>query len=168
MKNIYNGILMVALLLGFSSCKKYLDINQNPNSSTVSSPQLVLPQAIVASAAVSQAYNSAYYYPGGFAANIFGVGGYGAGLTYAYTAGSFNNLFSSVYDNATDYQYVIDNTSSTPSLTYFNSMARIMKSFMFSKLVDQYNDVPYSEALKGSSLLTPKYDKAQDIYKDLV
>jgi hypothetical protein len=168
MKNIYNGILMVALVLGFSSCKKYLDINENPNSSTVSSPQLVLPQALVASASVSQSYNSAYYYPGGFAANIFGVGGYGAGLTYAYTAGNFNNLFTGVYDNATDYQYVIDNTSTKPSLTYFTSIARIMKSFMFSKLVDQYNDVPYSEALKGSALLTPKYDKAQDIYKDLV
>jgi hypothetical protein len=168
MKKIYNGLLLVALVLGVSSCKKYLDINANPNTATTSSPGLVLPQAIVATAAVSQAYNSAYYYPGGFAANIFGVGGYGAGLTYAYTAASFNNLFNSVYDNGTDYQYVIDNTSSTPSLVYSTSIARIMKAFIFSKLVDQYNDVPYTEALKGSALLTPKYDKAEDIYKDLV
>ena len=74
MKKIYNGLLLVALVLGVSSCKKYLDINQNPNTATTSSPGLVLPQAIVATAAVSQAYNSAYYYPGGFAANIFGAG----------------------------------------------------------------------------------------------
>lgn len=168
MKKIYKGLFLVALVLGVSSCKKYLDINANPNTATTSSPGLVLPQAIVATAAVSQAYNSAYYYPGGFAANIFGVGGYGAGLTYAYTAGSFNNLYNSVYDNATDYQYVIDNTASTPSLVYSTAIARIMKAFIFSKLVDQYNDVPYTEALKGSAILTPKYDKAEDIYKDLV
>ena len=168
MKKIYNGLLIVALALGFSSCKKYLDINTNTNSSTTSTPALVLPQAIVGSASISQAYNSAYYFPGGFAANIYGVGGYGAGVTYAYTASSFTNLFTSVYDNGTDYQYVIDNTASTPSLAYSTAIARIMKAFIFSKLVDQYNDVPYSEALKGSAILTPKYDKAEDIYKDLV
>ncbi|AZI24813.1 SusD/RagB family nutrient-binding outer membrane lipoprotein [Pedobacter sp. G11] len=168
MKKIFNGLLIVALAVGFTSCKKYLDINENPNSSTESTPALVLPQAIVNSAAVSQSYNSAYYFPGGFAANIYGVGSYGASVTYAYTAGSFTNLFSGVYNNATDYQYVIDNTAGNSSLVYSNAIARIMKSFMFSKLVDQYNDVPYSEALKGSAILTPKYDKAEDIYKDLV
>src|SRR6185312_6388965 len=30
-----------------------------------------------------------------------------------------------------------------------------------------YNDVPYTEALKGVGKLTPAYDKAEDIYKDL-
>ncbi|KQM65235.1 hypothetical protein ASE74_10230 [Pedobacter sp. Leaf216] len=168
MKKIFNGLFIISLALGFTSCKKYLDINDNTNSSTSSTPELVLPQAIVGTASVSQAYNSAYYFPGGFAANIYGVGGYGAGVTYAYTASSFTNLFSSVYDNATDYQYVIDNTTGKPALAYSNAIARIMKAFIFSKLVDQYNDVPYTDALKGSSNLTPKYDKAEDIYKDLV
>lgn len=168
MKKIFNGLLIVALALGFSSCKKYLNINDNTNSSTVSTPALVLPQAITNSAAVSQNYNSAYYFPGGFAANIYGVGGYGAGITYAYTTSNFTALFSGVYNNATDYQYILDNTAATPALVYSNAIARIMKSFMFSKLVDQYNDIPYTQALKGSSILTPKYDKAEDIYKDLV
>lgn len=168
MKKIYNGLLIVALALGFSSCKKYLDINTNTNSSTVSTPALVLPQAIVGSASITQQFNSAYYFPGGFAANIYGVGGYGAGVTYAYTASNFTGLFSSSYDNATDYQYVIDNTAAVPSLAYSTAIARIMKAFTFARLVDQYNDVPYSEALKGAAALTPKYDKAEDIYKDLV
>ncbi|MGY3055015.1 hypothetical protein ACVWYG_003226 [Pedobacter sp. UYEF25] len=168
MKKIFNILLIATIAMGFTSCKKFLDVNQNPNSSTSSSPGLVLPQAIVGSASISNSYNSAYFFPGGFAANIFGVGGYGAGVTYAYTASNFTGLFTSVYDNATDYQYVIDNTSTTPALAYSTAIARIMKAFMFSKLVDQYNDVPYSEALKGNANLTPKYDKAEDIYKDLV
>lgn len=168
MKKIFNVLLMVIIAVGVSSCKKYLDINDNPNSSTSSSPDLVLPQAITGSAAISNNYNASYFYPGGFIANVYGVGGYGATLTYSYTASSFTGLFTSVYDNATDYKYVIDNTSETPSLAYSTAIARIMKAFMFSKLVDQYNDVPYSEALMGSANLTPKYDKAEDIYKDLV
>lgn len=168
MKKIFNILLIATIAMSFSSCKKYLDINQNPNSSTTSSPALVLPQAIVGSASIANSYNTAFLYVGGFQANIFGVGGYGSSITYAYSASNFTNLFSSVYDNATDYQYVIDNTSSTPSLVYSASIARIMKSVMFAKLVDQYNDVPYTDALKGSAVLTPKYDKAEDIYKDLI
>jgi len=168
MKKILNLLLIGAVAVGFSSCKKYLDINTNTNSATTSTPALVLPQAIVGSASITQSLNSAYYFPGGFAANIYGVGGYGSGITYAYTAGSFVTGFSSSYDNATDYQYVIDNTAGTPSLAYSTAIARIMKAYMFAKVVDQYNDVPYSDALKGNGNLTPKYDKAEDIYKDLI
>lgn len=168
MKKILNLLLIGTVAVGFSACKKYLDINTNTNNATTATPALVLPQAIVGSASIVQSLNAAYYFPGGFAANIYGVGGYGAGVTYAYTAGSFVTGFSSSYDNALDYQYVIDNTSGTPSLAYSTAIARIMKAFVFSKIVDQYNDVPYSEALKGNALLTPKYDKAEDIYKDLI
>ncbi|RZK69814.1 MAG: SusD/RagB family nutrient-binding outer membrane lipoprotein [Pedobacter sp.] len=168
MKKILNTLLIFTIAVGFSSCKKYLDINENPNSPTTSSPALVLPQAIVGSASIINTYNTNFFYPGGFSANIYGVGGYGAAITYAYSASNFTGLFSSVYDNAVDYQYVIDNTAANSSLAYSTSIARIMKALMFSKLVDQYNDVPYSEALKGNALLTPKYDKAEDIYKDLV
>jgi hypothetical protein len=168
MKKILNLLLIGAVAIGVSSCKKYLDINTNPNNATTSTPALVLPQAIVGTASITQSLNSAYYFPGGFSANIYGVGGYGASLTYAYTAGSFVTGFSSSYDNATDYQYVIDNTSSDPTLAYSTAIARIMKAFVFARIVDQYNDVPYSEALKGNAVLTPKYDKAEDIYKDLI
>ncbi|QPH38142.1 SusD/RagB family nutrient-binding outer membrane lipoprotein [Pedobacter endophyticus] len=168
MKKILNFLLMGAIAVGFSSCKKYLDINKNTNDATTATPALVLPQAIVGTAAVSQALNASYYTLGGFSANIYGVGGYGSTLTYAYTAGSFVTGFTASYDNANDYQYVIDNTAADPSLAYSTAIARIMKAYVFAKVVDQYNDVPYFEALKGSTMLTPKYDKAEDIYKDLI
>ena len=45
--------------------------------------------------------------------------------------------------------------------------ARIMKAFIFWKLTDRWGDIPYSEALKGSEDITPKFDKQEDIYKDL-
>ena len=38
----------------------------------------------------------------------------------------------------------------------------------FARLVDQFNDVPYTDALQGNKALTPKFDKAEDIYQDLV
>ncbi|RZL16661.1 MAG: SusD/RagB family nutrient-binding outer membrane lipoprotein [Pedobacter sp.] len=40
-----------------------------------------------------------------------------------------------------------------------------MKSFAFERLVNQYNNVPYTDALKGTASLQPKYDKGEDVYK---
>lgn len=44
----------------------------------------------------------------------------------------------------------------------------ILMVYTFQVLVDTYGDVPYTEALKGSGNYLPKYDKAVDIYKDLI
>ena len=167
MKKILTYLMIGAVAVGVVSCKK-LDINDNVNNPTTATPGLVLPQAITATAALSQSYNSTFYYPGGFMANVYGFGAYGAAVSLNYTTLSFDGLWRSSYDNLTDYQYVVDNTAADATLAYSNSIARIMKSFVFAKLVDNYNNVPYSEALKGNMLLTPKYDNAADIYKDLV
>ncbi|MEO7976302.1 SusD/RagB family nutrient-binding outer membrane lipoprotein [Flavobacterium sp.] len=44
----------------------------------------------------------------------------------------------------------------------------ILSVYTYQILVDTYGDIPYSEALKGSGNYLPKYDKAVDIYKDLL
>lgn len=44
----------------------------------------------------------------------------------------------------------------------------ILTVYTYQILVDTFGDVPYSEALKGSANYLPKYDKAVDIYKDLI
>jgi hypothetical protein len=43
----------------------------------------------------------------------------------------------------------------------------IMKAYDFQQLVDNFNDVPYSQAFQPSTILFPKYDKGADIYTDL-
>jgi hypothetical protein len=168
MKKILTYILIGSFALGITSCKKKLDINENPNNPTSATPELVLPLSLVGTGALANTYNSGLAYVGGYFANVYGFGAYGATVTINYSSANFTGLFTSSYDVAEDYQYVINNTSEDPSLVYSNSIARIMKSFVFSKLVDQYNNVPYFEALKGAEFITPKYDKGADIYKDLV
>lgn len=48
------------------------------------------------------------------------------------------------------------------------AIARILKAYIFWTVTDRWGDVPYTEALRGSKFLTPKYDKQEDIYKDLL
>ncbi|WP_431245209.1 SusD/RagB family nutrient-binding outer membrane lipoprotein [Flavobacterium sp. P21] len=44
----------------------------------------------------------------------------------------------------------------------------ILTVYSYQILVDTFGDIPYSEAFKGSGNYLPKYDKAVDIYKDLI
>jgi len=45
--------------------------------------------------------------------------------------------------------------------------ARILKAFYFQNMTDRWGDIPYSEALQGSAILTPKFDRQQAVYADL-
>lgn len=48
------------------------------------------------------------------------------------------------------------------------AMAKILLANGMQYIVDFYGDAPYSEAFKQQNLLNPKYDKGEDIYRDLV
>lgn len=165
MRKLFKLFILGTVVLSASSCKKYLDINENPNRATTNTPQLVMPQALATTANLEVTYNIAGAWEGGNQANAGGVGGWGTVWSYNYTTATNTGMWTSVYDNANDYQYILDNTKTTDNTANFNAAARIMKSYLFLKLVDQYGSVPYSEALKGPLAITPKYDKDSEIYK---
>lgn len=165
MKKIFKYILLGVVVVASSSCKKFLDINTNPNSLTSATPALVLPQAIVGAASISVSFNTSLADFSGARANAGGFGGFGSVVTYDFGTGDYTGLWTATYDNVNDFEYVINETKSNPAQAYSTAIARIMKSFAFERLVNQYNDVPYSDALKGAGSLQPKYDKGPDVYK---
>ncbi len=168
MKRIINiGIWGIVLIVGFTSCKKYLDINKNPNSATTSTPELVLSQALTATANVVSTYNSMGAQLGGYMANAGGYGGFGSSVTYNLGNDDYQNCWNQAYDNLADYQWIINNTEGNEDYDYYNAAAKIMKAYEFQLLVDTYNDVPYTEAFKETENLTPTYDKAQDVYQSI-
>lgn len=159
--------MVCGVVIAGTSCNKYLDINKNPNAPTASTPDLILPQAIVSAAAYTVQFNNVTGYINGMTANGGGYGAFGAQTTYNFATTDFTNLFTNSYDNINDLQYVIDNTTPGGIDRNFNAAARIMRAFAYQRLVDQYGDIPYTEAVKGVANTTPKYDKAEAIYTDL-
>ncbi|MCF0070424.1 SusD/RagB family nutrient-binding outer membrane lipoprotein [Dyadobacter sp. CY261] len=168
MNRILKHCVWALMLLASFSCDSYLDINENPNAATSASALLVLPQAITGSAALSNAYNSYGAHFGGFMANAGGFSGFGNLFNYQLVPGDHNTLWISTYDNLQDFQYVIEQTTGNDELAYANAAAKIMTALTYQRLVDAFNDVPYSEALKSNANLTPKYDNAAVIYQDLI
>lgn len=161
---------MMAILLLASSCEDFLDVNKNPNQAVGVEPGLVLPQAIVASAAITNSYNNYGAHLGGYQANAGGFSGFGNLFTYQLTPSDHNGLWTATYsDPLNDFKYVIDQTEGNVQMTYYNAAAKIMTVYLYMKLVDTFNDVPYTEALRGpEGIVAPAYDEGQDIYLDLI
>lgn len=151
----------------FSGCKKdFLSLEVNPNTPSVSTPQFALSGAEkVAADIVNTSYNVQGVWGGIWSPS----GNYvpsPALQQYQFTNGDFQ-VFTPLFQNATNFDNLEKIAVASPSLAYFQAIAKIMKAYDFEQLVDVYNDVPYTQAFNASVYLFPKYDKGKDIYDDL-
>lgn len=173
MKALFRVLIAATLTTAASGCEKFLDINTNPNSATSVSPDALLASALTTTAANYTGgltgrdnYNSYASFAAGYWGKSGVVSGFSQERQYTYNNTYYQTLFNNTYDNLNDYDII----QKQGAATYPNhaAIARIMKVYNYMLLVDQYGDVPYKQALKGLENTTPVYDKAADIYKDLV
>jgi len=166
---IYSAATATVLVAGLGSCKKSaFNINRNPNTATDStvSYDVILPAALNATGGVMatqwgflQNWMGYWARSGTYAPNVIEE-------TYQITTGFGNGIWNGLYDNAYDYQ-IMQIKAQQADADMYEAIARIMKAHNFQMLVDVYNNIPYSQALKGNAASTPKYDKGEDVYKDL-
>jgi hypothetical protein len=156
---------MILLLLG--SCKKSdFDINSpNPNTPSSVQPNYVLSAALTSSAGLVLGGDEdfANTWMGYWA--VYGITS-SSTLTYNITNDFFSDNWDGTYITLENYKFIADQSVS-PNEAYFLAIAKIMKAFHFQRLVDLYNNVPYSKALIATNSF-PKFDDADTIYKDLV
>src|SRR6478609_1824827 len=131
MKKLRIILIAGAVVFALPSCKKYLDINANPNDPTSSTPELVLPQAITRTANTVPTFNFYGAQTVGYLANGGGVSGWGSIVSYNYTTADFAGLWNTTYDILEDFQYVINNTDGKENYAYYNAAAKIMKAYNF-------------------------------------
>ena len=160
---------IVVLALVMSSCGQDLaDININPNSSPTARPQEVLTSGIGYYGIALDAYfneaNALY--------TQYWAGGPGVAILdherYFFEPGDFNTEWNFTFlQSLSDLDYVIKNGNGPQS-----GVAQILTAYIYQTVVDQYGDIPYSEANRGAiedgAILTPKYDDAKTIYADLL
>jgi hypothetical protein len=165
MKFKYFFIFILLIILG--GCKKtFLDVNTNPNSLPTASPNFVLTNALNTTVTNEVFQNETGSYFAGqwtqsssyiLSTTIFG---------FQFTNNDFN-YYDPIYNNLEDYQYVIDNADKNQQ-PFLKGPARVMKAYLFQRLVDLYGNVPFSEALKGLSVVAPKFDDQKEIYAALI
>lgn len=167
MKRRIFSLITLAGLLTLGACSdSYLDVNTDPNNATSSTPDLVLSAALNATAGRLTHHEIGAFWSGQWSPTG-SVSGFTIEKTYSVTADFRQALWTGAYDNLNDYQYV-ETRATELKQPAFVGIAKTMKAFNFQLLVDAYGNIPYTDALKGTASIRPKYDDAQAIYEDLI
>lgn len=163
-------IVLTIFTLAFSGCKKYLDVNKNENDPTSVPLSTLLPAAQVSL--------------GNSVAMGFGFSNILAVYTHQMTTREepdqygilptefyLNQGWGEIYENAlADLDVIIAQGSAENGKSdRYVGIAKILKAYAFSQLVDIFGDVPFSEFNKfQEGVRTPKFDKSADIYPMLI
>ncbi|MDC1105541.1 SusD/RagB family nutrient-binding outer membrane lipoprotein [Prolixibacteraceae bacterium] len=169
--NIYIIAMIVGLL---SSCTNdFESINTNPNTTNEINPgyQFVGIQLSYAGSAYEEWRGNLI-----MAGPLSGLmqDAYQSGEAYS-TGGSFasakwGSMYTNAIKNVTDMIAKMEESNVNGVNTAKLAQGRIMKALSYQRLTDLYGDIPYSEGGHGydDRIFYPKYDKQEDIYKDLV
>ncbi|HWW42208.1 SusD/RagB family nutrient-binding outer membrane lipoprotein [Pedobacter sp.] len=170
-KNIYNPkrLLLLALIgvVGMTGCKKFLDINQNPNNPDSADPNLLLPTV---EASVGQVVGNAFQVYGGMYAQYWtqspNASQYRSVDQYRLTNTSFDRPWLTIYRNSLINADLIIKNPGT-SLEYTKGIAYILKAYTYQLATDAFGDVPLSQALQGNGFGSPKYDTQELVYDSI-
>jgi hypothetical protein len=88
-------------------------------------------------------------------------------VLYQLNTDYFAANWDQAYHNLKNYD-VIETASITDPSPNYEAIAKIMKAFVYQRIVDLYNNAPYTTALNGGADNFPTYDNAADIYKSLI
>jgi hypothetical protein len=168
-KPILFSITAIALFAVVGCKKGTFDINSpNPNVPSTVPVQFSLSSAIKESADLMYNGNENFmqYWMGYWAVS----GDYipsNSVVLYQLNTDYFSNNWDQAYLNLKNYD-VIETASITDASPNYEAIAKIMKAFVYQRIVDLYNNAPYTAALNGGEDNLPTYDNAEDIYKSLI
>ena len=166
-------IILLILLAGvsFAGCKKYLDINNNPNQVTTIKPDLLFNYAIVNYG--SNRSGGDFYMPLALAAQTQSDGGdYGwaAGDAYDVSPFSTGNMWTGVYVSAGQNLHLAYQMSEA-STPVNNAAAAQCKILLAQSVYDGtmlFGDMPYTEAWQAEAIPYPKFDTQKDVLESLL
>lgn len=88
----------------------------------------------------------------------------GSRYNNVYTPNSFDGIWSTAYSGFLNDAASLTAKADAAGLTYHAGMCRVLSAYVLVTMVDYFGDIPYSEALQGSSNFNPKADSGADVY----
>ena len=156
--NLKNCFLLLTVILLSAGCKKYLDINTNPNGVAVPPLKGLLAHASNASAIITyDVSNITSYY-----VQYLASPSAGSDLD-TYNSIDPSNTWGAIYDVLTDI-HDMRTQAAEQGLNAYVGVADILTAYNMSLSLNLWGDIPYSEAFQGVNNLQPKYDNQKDLY----
>jgi hypothetical protein len=169
-KKFAAAALITSVIMGTGCAKidQFGDINNNPNGIVNPVPSALLTNVSSQIGGFASVLRTAVY------AQYIAENQYTDASLYALPLLEMSGTYSGPLN---DLQVIINYnsnplTAGAASVDGANAnqiaIARILKAFLYWQTTDRWGEIPYSEALKGAANLTPKFDKQEDIYIDMI
>jgi hypothetical protein len=161
----YKILSVFAALAAITACGDLTSINQNPNGPVDVPPPSILGNVIQNVVGGVNGVNSLNIRGGGLWVQYYSEIQYRDEDKYIVRSGTSGGW--GFYNGALeDLQRMIikGEANGTPN---WSAVGRVLKSYTFSVMTDAMGDIPYSQALRGDTVLAPAYDTQQSIYNDL-
>ncbi|RYZ39706.1 MAG: SusD/RagB family nutrient-binding outer membrane lipoprotein, partial [Sphingobacteriales bacterium] len=170
-KIVIASSLLFSLVIG-SGCRKWLDVNQNPNVTTNVPIEMLLPSAQIA---IASAVGADLQVNGSLWAQQWtqapSSSQYKIYEQYAPTANEYDREWSLLYSNALMDLEVMERKAREGNSLGNQAIAKLLKAYTFQVITDGWGDVPFSQALKGQNedggIISPVYDSQESIYNGI-
>jgi hypothetical protein len=158
-------LLTIAIAaVSLSGCKKFLDVNTNPNNPDSAAPNLLLPAS---QAATGQIIGNFFQIYGNIWAQYWTQNPtssqYRTIDQYNPAATAFDRSWNILYRGALVNADLVTKNSD-PALAYTRGIAHLMKAYTLQVTTDAFGDVPVKEALQSELFRNPKFDAQSVVY----
>jgi hypothetical protein len=161
-KQVLLTIAVAAVAL--SGCKKFLDVNNNPNNPDNAAPSLLLP---VSEAATGQIIGNFFQVYGNIWAQYWTQNPTSAQYKsydqYNPVATAFDRPWNILYRGALINADLITKNPGS-GLEYTKGIAHLMKAYTLQVTTDAFGDVPVKEALQPEAFRAPHFDAQKVVY----
>ena len=162
------GIVGISILFSCSD-DKFDEIGTNPNSPTEVPIKLLMPQVGV-DAAFAISGTEAAWYSSVFVEHTTGVHGQleSADKRTSINSTIVNNTWNSLYAGALNDLKIIIERGSVGGAEEGNwtavGIAKVLMAYTYSVATDLWGEVPFTEALQGSTNRSPVFDGQEEVY----
>lgn len=151
-------IFLLLAVTSINSCKKFLDVNTNPNSPTAAPINgLLIRTTQNVALNVYRVGNTTSYYVQYLASPNPDA------PTDTYDRIDASTTWTLLYDNMTDI-YDLEKMAKEAGATQYQGVAKILMAMDLHLVHNLWGAAPYSQAFTGE-VITPKYDDAQTIFQ---
>jgi len=168
--------IFIAAIVGLSfsttSCKKYLDVNKNPNVTPTATVNVLLPTAetyIASVMGVDLEVNGSIWAQ--YWTQSPNASQYRNLEQYQPTSDTYEFPWVNMYAGGEDLNQ-LDKIAIATHNKQYQAIGLLLRAYMFQALTDGWGDIPFSQALKGQAadggIISPKYDAQRIVYNGIL
>lgn len=165
MKKILAFVILTGMMINLS-CKKFIDVNTNPNAPVDVQESFILP-AIELNISTSVAAGTGSIYINHFMQNIALNQPVPNEGTYLFNNVDLDVDWNILYVNCLNNLININKKAEESGHFNYSAISKVLTALCLNTATDWWGDVPYSQAFLGAGNFKPAYDKQEDLYKNI-